>query len=91
MTRGTSLAEFIRRFDLNMHWEFRWDEKMLTPEGIVAGLVTRPGTEATESPYVLVFAGGGSTVGDLRLMRISWTGDPSEAARLGLSKRTKCS
>lgn len=87
---GMPLTELIRRFDLNMHWEFRWDEKMRTAEGIVAGLSTRPGTEANESPYVLVFAGDAPTVGDLRLTRINWTGDAGEAARIGLSKRPAC-
>lgn len=87
---GMPLTDLIRRFDLNMHWEFRWDEKMRTAEGIVAGLSTRPGTEANESPYVLVFAGDALTVGDLRLTRINWTGDAGEAARIGLSKRPAC-
>ncbi|HYB71165.1 MAG TPA: hypothetical protein VEH80_10850 [Candidatus Bathyarchaeia archaeon] len=87
---GMPLTDLIRRFDLNMHWEFRWDEKMRTKDGLVTGLSTRPGTEANESPYVLLFAGDATTVGDLRLKRISWTGDASEAARIGLAKRPAC-
>ena len=87
---GMPLTELIRRLDLNMHWEFRWDEKMRTAEGIVTGLSTRPGTEANESPYVLVFAGDAPTVGDLRLTRINWTGDAGEAVRIGLSTRPAC-
>jgi hypothetical protein len=89
LAKGMRLEDVIRRFDINMRWEVRWDQQVLSKE-VVAGLAVRPGVEATESPYVLLFDRSGPAVGDSRLARISWSGSAAEATSIGLSKRIRC-
>ncbi len=89
LIKGMRLEDVIRRFDINMRWEVRWDQQVLSKE-VVAGLGARPGVEATESPYVLLFNRSAQAVGDSRLARISWSGNAAEATSVGLAKRIRC-
>jgi hypothetical protein len=75
VSKGMLLKNVGGTFSSDPRWEFRWDEKMVTRGGLIAGLIDLRGTE---SPYLLLFSFTGKTIGEARLTKIAWTGKQSE-------------
>jgi hypothetical protein len=69
---GMTVRQVAAQFDTG-RWQFRWDEKMISRDGLVGALIDRSGRE---NPYVVAFQFGQGQMSDAKLTRIGPTGPP---------------
>ncbi len=80
LAKGMRLQDVVARFEKNPSWEFRWDEKMVTKTGMVAGILPR---NRAETPFLLQFAFlTKKPMGDAVLLRIGWGGKQEQAGTI---------